>query len=182
MSNMFLIDNMIVCAKFNGKEKGIYMYKLLVEWYTPTECKFRRRFFKISDADFNTAIPLLTLAQQKGLEITKGYKIKCWVKDRNGNKNGLFEQYNSEHRLDVRCTFKDDKENGLYRVYNTKTGYLGAQIMCKDGEFNGLSKFYNEDGDLESEFFYQNGNRILDWEHRKSAVAALVGSLRTRKR
>ena len=73
------------------------------------------------------------------------------------SKNGVYETYYENGRLKEVGTYKDGKEDGLWKFYGRWNGRLKQEGIIKDGEEEGLHKFYNDNGQLGTEVSYKDG-------------------------
>jgi major membrane immunogen (membrane-anchored lipoprotein) len=99
------------------------------------------------------------------------------------NYAGVFTQYNQSGQIELLCGYSDNKldgffaryrngrktEEGIYKngVYDGvyKKYYDGKEIAqqevsYKDGKMDGITRFYDETGNLIMEYEYKNGEKI----------------------
>ncbi len=78
---------------------------------------------------------------------------KCTYK--NGRKDGIFERYSPEGRLEMRGTYQNGLESGPFEEYpwNGKV----EKCIYVNGHKNGPSEIYRKDGTLEEKRFYKDG-------------------------
>ena len=79
-------------------------------------------------------------------------------KDRNGLKQGLWEEYYSGGELRSKGSYKDDKPEGYWEYYTN--GRIQFKGSYKYDKADGIWEEYNEDGILKERRLYEDGNFI----------------------
>jgi antitoxin component YwqK of YwqJK toxin-antitoxin module len=74
----------------------------------------------------------------------------------NGKKEGLWEEYHSNGKLECRRNYKEDRLHGLYEEYNSNGG-LFYRCYYKDGKSVGLCQYFYKNGNIERQFFRKDG-------------------------
>jgi antitoxin component YwqK of YwqJK toxin-antitoxin module len=76
-------------------------------------------------------------------------------------KQGKWLQYFEDGSLRLSCSYLNDKTDGPYKVY-TAPDHLAIDGKYTLGNMDGKWDFFNENGDLEYELFYENGKALND--------------------
>lgn len=93
---------------------------------------------------------------------------------KDGKENGIFKAYYASGKLQSEETFVDGKKNGLCKTYyetngplknvaafaNSKIGQPESEATYKDDNLDGVFKLWDENGKLQSEVTYKDGERI----------------------
>ncbi|WP_316751559.1 toxin-antitoxin system YwqK family antitoxin [Pedobacter gandavensis] len=86
----------------------------------------------------------------------QGGRMECKLHYKNGVRNGLKENYDSENRVWLAQEYKDGRQDGISEMYNA--GKLVNKSAYKAGKKNGLSLTYSGD-QLTTEANYENDQR-----------------------
>ena len=76
----------------------------------------------------------------------------------NGVLHGAQTRY-AFSRIVSQATYKMGKFDGTYKEYNDR-GQLQRRVDFKDGKEHGYLRYYDAEGKVTIEYFYQNGERI----------------------
>ena len=76
-------------------------------------------------------------------------------------KYGIWLQYFEDGSLRLISSYANDKIDGPYQVY-TAPGHLAIDGNYTLGNMDGKWDFYNENGDLEYQLFYDHGKALND--------------------
>ncbi|HSD05667.1 hypothetical protein [Flavobacterium sp.] len=82
--------------------------------------------------------------------------LECKLNYKNGVRNGLKENFDSDGNIWLRQEYKDGKLNGANEMYSN--GKIVSKTIYKDGKKDGLSSSYTN-GQLISETTYKNNLR-----------------------
>ncbi len=63
-------------------------------------------------------------------------------------------------RAEKEANYKDGKLDGFYREYDTANGNIKKEIGYKDGEMHGKYIYFDDDGNVNLEYTYQNGKKV----------------------
>jgi hypothetical protein len=136
-----VINTVLVSSSLSGKRLSTY-------WWT---------LFFISPFIF------MGCKEKKLVEKYKnGSRFVCEMKD--GRKNGLGYSYDSLGRLEIKSNWKNDTLNGTFIVYypvdkndSEKEPPVSREMFYLNGEAHGVTKWYYQDGTLQSLLNYNNG-------------------------
>ena len=72
-------------------------------------------------------------------------------------RNGPYKKYHKNGNLIESGTWKNAKQVGLWKLFYDEVQILLEQPHNDNGVIHGLSKFYNKNGQLIREEYYDNG-------------------------
>ena len=83
--------------------------------------------------------------------------------DMEGRKQGYWEQYFNNGKLESKGTYKNDNEEGMWEWYY-ENGELGSVGLCINDKRNGIWRFYRENGKLDVKGSYEDDKKNGLWE------------------
>ena len=83
-----------------------------------------------------------------------------------GKEDGLWEYYYENGRLWKKCTYKNGEKDGLYEAYY-ENSQLGEKCFYKNGKKDGPYLSYREDGRADTQYVYRNGERLTGAKPKK---------------
>lgn len=86
--------------------------------------------------------------------------------------NGIVKYYSKKGVLEDEIEFKNSKENGWHIHY--EGGRVNFKVMLVDNVANGHGFFYDNDGNLESDNLYSDGNVILNKVYYKNGQVKII--------
>jgi antitoxin component YwqK of YwqJK toxin-antitoxin module len=81
---------------------------------------------------------------------------------KDGEFDGLYEEYYRNGQLERKRTIKDGKYDGPYELYQ-ENGQLESKATYKDGRWDGPYESYHENGQLERKGTYKDGKQCGEW-------------------
>jgi len=81
----------------------------------------------------------------------------CYFKD--NKKNGIMRLYYENGNVHFEFNYKDDKNEGIGKKYYW-SGKLDSEGNYKDGKQEGVTKYYYENGKLDKEINYKDGREL----------------------
>lgn len=82
--------------------------------------------------------------------INAPHPIKMEIEMKDGKRNGSFVKYYINGKLDTRCTYKDDLEEGLEEKFSI-FGYKISDIHFLHGKKHGPIVYYHENGEIKEQ-------------------------------
>ncbi len=89
--------------------------------------------------------------------------------------DGRFARYKNGRILETGF-YKNGQYDGLFKRFYEGRNALQQEAAYKDGKLEGISKFYNEKGELMMEYEYKNGEKIRGDIVSEKADSSAVGS------
>jgi len=105
-------------------------------------------------------------AQKHGIyqSFHKNGQLKMTVPYLNNQKNGLGIIYNETGRKTEEAQFREDKLNGIRKLYDTESGEMIIEETYVDNEFEGPYTSYFSGGQIKQEGQYINGAMNQLWK------------------
>lgn len=93
------------------------------------------------------------------MQFGQGGQVELLANYKNNNLHGKYAKYRFGRMLEE-SEYKDGKLDGVYNVYNVRDGKLRTSAEYKDGVQNGFYRTYNADGEMTTEYMYENGEKV----------------------
>ena len=93
------------------------------------------------------------------MQFGQGGQIEVVAHYRDNNLHGKYAKYRFGRLLEE-STYKNGKLDGVYNVYNVRDGKLRTSAEYKDGVQHGFYRTYNADGEVTTEYTYENGEKV----------------------
>ena len=93
-----------------------------------------------------------------------GKTIKSvYVINRKGQLHGLYENYDEQGQLFMKCSYEKGKKNGSYEAYS-KNGQMFLKCTYKKDKIDGDYESYHENGNLFLKCTYKKGKKNGSYE------------------
>ena len=86
-------------------------------------------------------------------------QVESIVTYKNGLYDGFFAKYKFSRPLQE-ATYKNNKLDGVRKIYYENNGKIQSETEYKDGVQHGMHRFYNEKGQTLMEYEYKNGEKV----------------------
>ena len=93
------------------------------------------------------------------MQFGQGGQVELVANYKTNNLHGKYAKFRFGRKLEE-ANYQDGKLDGVYNVYNVRDGKLSTSAEYKDGVQHGFFRTYNTDGEITTEYIYENGEKV----------------------